>query len=32
MSTYLIVVFALKVKEVKEIFDAILFKLKNYFI
>ena len=32
MSTYLIVVLALKVKEVKEIFDAILFKLKNYFI
>ena len=32
MSTYLIVVFALKVKEVKEISDAILFKLKNYFI
>lgn len=32
MSTYLIVVWALKVKEVKEIFDAILFKLKNYFI
>ena len=32
MSTYLIVVRALKVKEVKEIFDAILFKLKNYFI
>lgn len=32
MSTYLIVVFALKVKEVKEMFDAILFKLKNYFI
>ena len=26
------VVLALKVKEVKEIFDAILFKLKNYFI
>ena len=32
MSTYLIVVLSLKVKEVKEIFDAILFKLKNYFI
>ena len=32
MSKYLIVVLALKVKEVKEIFDAILFKLKNYFI
>nr|WP_302417227.1 murein biosynthesis integral membrane protein MurJ [uncultured Romboutsia sp.] len=32
MSTYLIVVLELKVKEVKEIFDAILFKLKNYFI
>ena len=32
MSTYLIVVLALKVKEVKEIYDAILFKLKNYFI
>ena len=32
MSTYLIVVLALKVKEVKDIFDAILFKLKNYFI
>lgn len=29
MSTYLIVVLALKVKEVKEIFDAILFKLKT---
>ena len=32
MSTYLIVVLAFKVKKVKEIFDAILFKLKNYFI
>lgn len=30
ISIYLIVVLALKVKEVKEIFDAILFKMKKY--
>lgn len=32
MITYLILVLILKVKEVKEIFDTILFKLKSYLI
>lgn len=32
MVTYLILVLILKVKEVKEIFDTILFKLKSYLI